>query len=261
MNRKSWKTTAAGLASAIGVLLSVILPALNVQIVESKIDELAGAITFLVGLIWMGMAARDDDVTSEGRTATKNARHMRSNLWLLMLMAPAIILLPACSQQRVGGVREVGPTGYRSEGPVSNALVIDKDGQTSQEYLVEPPAAVIANAGGVENYGSVPFGQASIQLPNGVSLVTSVPNDFDATGVEVTLAPDGTSTVHFATVGISTSAVLVARATFAATLAPIIKDMTAEQRAALVAELEAQAALGDSIAAGVLPIIRVLVGG
>lgn len=183
----------------------------------------------------------------------------RIKMCATLFLAVASISGWGCTQQRVGGTRADTTLGYTSEGAVSNLLTVDKDGQTKQEYSSEPPAAVIANSGGVENYSAVPFGTVSALLPGGTSLVASVPNDFGADSVDITLT-DG-SIVRLSGVRISTSDVIVARAEFLTRMAPIIAAWTAEQRAALVAELETQARLGDTFANSVLPFIRALVVG
>lgn len=179
---------------------------------------------------------------------------------LLILVALLVVgLASGCALGTVGGDRTVTPNGFQSAGAVSNILSVDKDGQTTQEYAAEPPAAVIANAGGVENYGSVPFGTVSALLPGGTSLVASVPNDFGADTVDISLG-DG-SIVKLGGVRISTSEVIVARAQFLTQVAPIIASWTDQQKQALVAELETQAKLGDTFANSVLPFIKALVVG
>lgn len=103
--KKSWQTTMAGAASALGVILSVFLPALGVELAEGKVDELAGALVFFAGLIWMGWAARDDNVTSEGRTAPKSPK---AHLWLLVFLLPAVLGIPACGGGSAGGAARQG---------------------------------------------------------------------------------------------------------------------------------------------------------
>jgi hypothetical protein len=183
----------------------------------------------------------------------------RVRLFAALFLAVASLANWGCTQQRVGGTRDATALGYSSEGAVANLLTVDKDGQTTQEYAGEPPAAVIADSGGVENYGAVPFGTVSALLPGGTSLVASVPNDFGADSVDITLG-DG-SVVRLGGVRISTSEVVIARAEFLTRMAPVIAGWTAEQRAALVAELETQAKLGDTFATSVLPFIKALVVG
>lgn len=257
MDHKSWKTTAGALAAAIGTLLAILLPALGVEVADGKIDEAVGAILTIVGIAYFGFTARDDNVTSEGRVAPKKAN--RSPLWILALLPAAMVGFPGCSQQRVGGVVTSDSTGYRSEGSVRNALVVDAQGQTTQDYAVEAPSAVIAGSQGVENYSAVPFGSVSVQLPDGTLLVASVPNDFMAESVDIT--HPGGETVRLSGVSVMTSDVIVARAGFLREVEPIIAGWTDQQKQALVAELEAQARFGDAAANALLPFIKALIAG
>lgn len=248
VHESSWRTSVGGVVAAIGVVLAVVLPAIGVCISESKVDELAGAVFLLGGILYQAWQSRDDKVSSEGRRAPKS-------LCILMLMCSAVSI-PACSNQPIGGVLTASADGSRSQG-VKNTLVISGHG-SAQDYAAESPSGVVANAEGVENYGPVPLGTVSVVLPDGTRLLATVPNDFDADSVSIT-HPDG-SIVALSGVSISTSQVIVARAMFLTQMAPIIASMTQSQRDALIAQYEAQAALGDSFASSVLPIIRAMTG-
>lgn len=211
-------------------------------------------IEHLLGVDWAGRV-----VIGAGLVLAVWGRAVAKGGLTLALLAACMVGVGGCAQQRVGGVREAVPVGYRSEGAVSNVLTVDAQGQTTQEYAAEPPAAVIAGAAGVENYGAVPFGSVSVQLPDGTLLVASVPNDFGADTVEITHA-DG-ETVKLSGVTVSTSQVVLARASFLTQMLPIISVWTDAQKQALIAELEAQAALGDSFAKSILPFVQALVTG
>lgn len=67
--KRSWRTTTAGLATALGILLAWVLPMLGVEITDTKAEEIAGALILIVGVLWGAWAARDDVVTSEGSDA------------------------------------------------------------------------------------------------------------------------------------------------------------------------------------------------
>lgn len=174
----------------------------------------------------------------------------------LLLFLPLLLVIPGCGGS-IGGQRQLANAGYRSDGASSNLLLVNPDRSTVQDYQVEPPAAVIASSGNVENYGSVPFGQVSALLPDGTTLVSSVPNDFDAD--EIIVAADGSVTIRG--VRISTSEVVVARASFIQEMLPIIEAMTTAQKETLIAQYELQASVGNSFAQGILPILKALATG
>lgn len=178
----------------------------------------------------------------------------------LALLFPVVVSQIGCSGVAVGGSREDAGRQYRGQGNVTNYLTTETaDGAIAiQDYAGEPPAAVVASDAGVENYGAVPFGTVTAVFPGGTRLIASVPNDFDAEALKVTL-PDGTQ-VDAAGLRVSSSAVVIARAQFVSILAPVLQSMTEGQRAAALAELETQAKLGDAVVQGALPILKAMVG-
>lgn len=178
-----------------------------------------------------------------------------ARITLALLLAATLMV--GCANTPPGGTRS--HAGYESQGPLAHLLDIDAIAQrTIQEYQGEPPSAVVASGQGVENYGPVPFGSVSATFPGGTQLVASVPNDFEATRLRVIL-PDGTE-VDAEGLSVSTSAVVQARTQFVTAVVPVLLSMTEGQRAAALAEIEAQAAAGDAFLAGVLPVLRALVG-
>lgn len=66
---KSRKTTVAGLVAGGSLLALVALPALGVPLSDEATRALGSAAG--LGLIGLGLAARDDNVTSEGKRAPK----------------------------------------------------------------------------------------------------------------------------------------------------------------------------------------------
>jgi len=69
MGKKSWQTSIAGLIQALGVL-SITYAVMN----EAQVAAWSGVAMAVVGIVWGGLASRDDNVTSEGRTAPKAAK-------------------------------------------------------------------------------------------------------------------------------------------------------------------------------------------
>lgn len=176
-----------------------------------------------------------------------------------VLGAIALGLLAGCSGMRVGGTSEVAPAGFSQSGDAGNVLAVGADGQTTQRYISEPPAAVIVSGQGIEHYGAVPPNALGISLPDGTVLTTATPGDFEAERITIT-KPDG-NVVDIAGVSVNTSDVIVARATFLTQVAPIVATWTQAQKDVLLKQFETQAALGDSFAKEVLPFIRALVAG
>lgn len=170
-----------------------------------------------------------------------------------------VFALGGCSSQRVGGVVAAAGAQYQSEGSVRNTLTVNPDRSTVQDYTAEPPAATIVSGQGIEHYGAVPPNALGISLPDGTILTSATPGDFRADSLKITRA-DG-SVVDMAGVSVNTSDVIVARATFVTQMAPIIGQMTQAQKDALLAQYEAQAALGDTFAKSVLPFVQALVTG
>lgn len=197
---------------------------------------------------------------SKGSGPKKPRGPTRARMMHLALLLPATVACIGCSTVPVGGSREDAGREYRAQGSATNYLTTEtSEGDTAiQEYSSEPPAAVVVSESGVENYGAVPFGTLTAILPGGTRLIASVPNDFEASALQVTL-PDGTK-VDASGLAISSSTVVVARAQFVAILAPVLQSMTDGQRAAAIAELEAQAKLGDAVVQGALPILKALAG-
>ena len=66
MNKKSWQTSIAGLIQALGVL-SITYGVAS----DAQVAAWSGVAMAVVGIVWGGLASRDDNVTSEGRTAPK----------------------------------------------------------------------------------------------------------------------------------------------------------------------------------------------
>ena len=66
MVKKSWQTSIAGLVQALGVLATVYGVANDAQVAAWS-----GVAMAVVGIVWGGLASRDDNVTSEGRKAPK----------------------------------------------------------------------------------------------------------------------------------------------------------------------------------------------
>ncbi len=180
---------------------------------------------------------------------------MRTHLFLALV---ASMFLFGCSAQRVGGVVAAKGAQTTASGSTGGSLAVNPDRSTFQHYASENPSAVMATPSGVESYGPVPYGTVGVTLPDETYLLASVPNDFSIDTVDLTLA-DG-SLVRLGGVSISTSDVVVARAEFLTQMFPIIQAMTQAQKESLLAQYEAQAATGDAIAQGLLPILRALVG-
>jgi len=63
---KSWQTSIAGLIQALGVL-ALTYAVMN----EAQVAAWSGVAMAVVGMIWGGFAARDDNVSSEGTIAPK----------------------------------------------------------------------------------------------------------------------------------------------------------------------------------------------
>lgn len=244
----SWRTSASGLTLAVGLILGVVLPKFGV-FSESEINDIISAAMILVGVLGLGLSARDDKVSSEGRVAPKALK-------ILLFALLFVPLMPGCASHRIGGSREVTEGRYFSDGSVNNYLRTSPTEGATAEYAAEPPSAVIGNRDGVENYSGTPFGSVSAMLPNEVSLLASIPSDF--TAEEVSIAADGSATLRG--VVISNSAVTIARASFVTAMVPIIESWTREQKEAELARYEMLAKTGDVLAQAIVPLIKSSLG-
>jgi hypothetical protein len=74
---KSTKTTVAGIATGVGIIASLISNIFSVEgatLFDIFATENLSMLVAGIGAILMGLFARDDDITSEGGTAPKDAK-------------------------------------------------------------------------------------------------------------------------------------------------------------------------------------------
>lgn len=93
----SWQTSWAGLTTAMGTFLSLLLPKIW-DIPAEEVVQLVGAGMAVVGIIWFGVAARDDKVTSEGNIAPKALKVLVCLLLPALLLGGPVATMGGCAQ-------------------------------------------------------------------------------------------------------------------------------------------------------------------
>lgn len=97
VEHKSWQTSWAGLTTAVGAFLGLLLPKIWPTLPADEVIQMVGYAMTIIGIVWFGLAARDDNVNSEGRTAPKALKVLLMALVFGGLIGPAIVATPGCA--------------------------------------------------------------------------------------------------------------------------------------------------------------------
>lgn len=97
MAQRSWQTSWAGLTTAIGAFLGLLLPKIWPTVPAEEVVQMTGYAMTIIGIIWFGVAARDDNVSSEGTRARKALKMLLLAMVFGGLVLPAVTIAPGCA--------------------------------------------------------------------------------------------------------------------------------------------------------------------
>lgn len=98
VDRTSWQTSWAGLTTALGTFLALLLPKIWPSLPAEEVVQIVGAGMAVIGIIWFGLAARDDNVSSEGRAAPKALKVLVCLLLPALLLGGPVATMGGCAQ-------------------------------------------------------------------------------------------------------------------------------------------------------------------